>query len=286
MRMELLQPKGNFGLQTFPEARPIATSPIDYLKDRLPTMPKWEMEKLMKATRVVYMNRFKRRKTPKYGNLNKGFTEPQLKSFLLAIDNPKLKLLFEYQANLGLRVGEVVKVNIKDINLETRELTIRTEKANRIDTLIIPLPLFRTTIEHIQTHKAEIEHENGYIFFKDRCKNTARKEGWLEPNYVRNKFREYLQLASLDETYDISEEQGARTPRKLHRLTTHSLRHYAITRFARTSNGNIVLTSHFARHSSTDVISVYINTDKKEVYDVIDSIAVSEVALIKKRITK
>ncbi|EQD32077.1 integrase family protein, partial [mine drainage metagenome] len=79
--------------------------------------------------------------------------------------------------------------------------------------------------------------------------HSLRGEPFLEKNYVRKVFREYVRAAKLDEVYDQSEESYGRTPRRLHRLTTHSLRHYAITSFARQSNGNVVLSSRFARHS-------------------------------------
>ena len=88
----------------------------------------------------------------------------------------------------------------------------------------------------------------------------------------------------LDEVYDISEESNGRTARQLHRLTTHSLRHYAITRFARSTNGNVVLASRFARHRNMSTTSRYISTDKKELYEVIDAISVSEVTLLKKKL--
>jgi hypothetical protein len=72
------------------------------------------------------------------------------------------------------------------------------------------------------------------VFFSEaKYGNQDRKEQYLEPNYVRRVFREYAEEAGLDETYDMSEENRERTPRCLHRLTTHSLRHYAITKFSR-----------------------------------------------------
>ncbi len=78
----------------------------------------------------------------------------------------------------------------------------------------------------------------------------------------------------LDEVYDTREEsEFKRVVRKLHILTTHSLRYYAITRFARKTNGNLVLTSRFARHSSSNTTMTYIHSDKKELYAAIDQIA-------------
>ena len=89
-----------------------------------------------------FRKRFQRSRIPKYGSLNKGFTEQELVRFFKAIDNEKFRLLFLYQSQLGLRIGEAVRINIKDIKFETRELVVKTEKAMTLDTLLIPAPLF------------------------------------------------------------------------------------------------------------------------------------------------
>jgi integrase len=54
-------------------------------------------------------------------------------------------------------------------------------------------------------------------------------------------------------------------------LTTHSLRHYAITSFAKQTNGNLVLTSRFARHSNPSTTMTYITIRKEELYKEIDN---------------
>jgi len=255
----------------------------EYIQAILPTMPKHEIEELTHTIRQFYTSKFHRLRTPKYGSINKGFTEEQLQRFFRSIGDQKFRLLFGYQAQLGLRIGEAVRLNVKQIDFESRELTLRTEKSRQLDTLRIPVPLFKETLEFAQLHSDEIERARGYIFFKEATK-SQRSEPYLEPNYARNMFRFYLKLSGLDEVYDISDEQQGRRARKLHRLTTHSLRHYAITRFAKNTNGNLILTSRFARHVDPSTTSIYISTSKQEVYDVIDAMAVDEVAALKKRV--
>ncbi len=72
----------------------------------------------------------------------------------------------------------------------------------------------------------------------------------------------------------------------MHLLTTHSLRHYAITRFARQTNGNVVLASKFARHSDPNTTIRYIHTDKKELFAAIDNINTGDIDALKKRLVK
>jgi integrase len=80
-----------------------------------------------------------------------------------------------------------------------------------------------------------------------------------------------LKDSGLDYAYRYSEEMySGRKERPLYRITTHSLRHYAITKFAKSTNGNIVLTSRFARHADPSTTMQYISRDNEELYKNID----------------
>jgi integrase len=227
-----------------------------------------------------------KRRTPKYGSLSKAFTDTQLTQFFRVIDEDKFRLIFQYQAQLGLRIGEAVRVNVKDINFETREITLKTEKAKVIDTLLVPNQLFKDTLAFISRHESEIEKALGYVFFRSP-ERSLWADHFIEQNYIRNRFRYYVVKTGLDQTYDTSEESVAGRPvRSLHRLTTHSLRHYAITSFSKQTNGNLVLTSRFARHADPSTTMVYVSTKKEELYKEIDNaFSIENITLLKKRIT-
>ena len=240
-----------------------------HIQDVLPNLTFHEIKAVLSLIYKIKKRRYRSNAPPKYGSLNKGFSEQEVQAFFKVIDNNKFRLLFGYQAELGLRIGEAVKVNVKDIKFETRELIVKTEKAHVIDTMLIPVPLFRQTLEFINRNEKAIMQAGGFVFFAEKG-HSLRGEPYLEKNYVRKVFREYVQAAKLDEVYDQSEETYGRTPRRLHRLTTHSLRHYAITSFARQNNGNVVLSSRFARHSDPSTTMTYINTRKDELYRAVD----------------
>ncbi len=230
-----------------------------------------KLENMKAALHRVYTRRFKaRRRTPKYGTINKGFTELELRQFLMAVKHEKFRLLFKYQAYMGLRIGEACSLHISNIGFDKRELTFRTEKAGKMDTLRIPEELFKETVEYIARNEAEIEASNGYVFFKNHDNNDNKLQH-VEVNYVRKVFRESTKVAGLNQIYGTSDETYAgHKERQLFRLTTHSLRHYAITRFAKSTNGNIVLTSRFARHSRPDITMTYVGKDQEELFGNID----------------
>ncbi|GEM_PF-1380504 len=200
-------------------------------------------------------SRFLRRRTPKYGTMNKGFTDEELQRFFSVMNEPRFQLLFSFQAVLGLRIGEAVKVHIKDINLKTRELRIETEKAKTLNFLIIPEQLFDATINYIRNFESQIVKAKGYLFFVE--------DHHMSASCARQAFEKYIQKAKLYEIYGYSNDAK---PRTLTRLTTHSLRHYAITNHARKNNGNVVLTNKFARHLRLQTTMTYIYTSKDELY--------------------
>ncbi len=241
------------------------------LATELPYLPKHYLVDIRKQVTAQFVKRFKRSRIPKYGALNKGFTEQEVGAFFRAIDSPKFHLLFSYQAQLGLRIGEAIRISLKDICFESRELVVKTEKAMTLDTLLIPAPLFQETLAYIQANGREIEKARGFLFFNEYGKSRTI-EPHLYDGYVRNQFRRFAEAARLDEVDDQSEESRPnRAVRWLHRLTTHSLRHYAITRFSEQNNGNVLLTSKFARHLKPDTTMGYIHVNRKALYAGIDS---------------
>jgi len=240
------------------------------LKVLMPQLSKWRVEELRTQICQFHETRWVRKKFTKYGSLNKGFAESELKVFLEAVKEPRFKLLFEYQAYLGLRIGEVCKLNLADFDFKIKELRIRTEKAHTLDTLQVPQFLFEQTLEYIRAYQKEIESAKGYLFYKDK-KLSRREEPYINLNYMGLVFRHYISMTGLNEVYGSTDEtEPDRAKRTLHRLTTHSLRHYAITTFSRAVNGNIILTKAFARHREIGSTQVYIHTDKRELYDAIE----------------
>lgn len=93
--------------------------------------------KLVHLRRIInhsWRKRFKISKgPPKYGSLNMAFNDQELDRFLTCVKYEKLRLLFKFQAFLGLRIGEAVRVRLQDINTTTREITIQTEKTGLAD---------------------------------------------------------------------------------------------------------------------------------------------------------
>ncbi|MEW6035223.1 MAG: site-specific integrase [Candidatus Micrarchaeota archaeon] len=227
-------------------------------------LTKWNLVKAITILSEARKRRFLRSKRPKYGSMNKGFTDEELERFFSVIDDPKAHLLFSFQAILGLRIGEAIRMNIKDLNLKTHELRIFSEKSGKTDYLLIPEKLFDATLQYIAAYEMEIAKAEGFLFFSFAYGWRTRKiESHLTRETARNVFHGYAEKAGLAEIYGYS--AGAH-PKPLFRLSPHSLRHYAITNFCRKNGGNVMLAGRFARHTNIQTTMIYIHTKKEELY--------------------
>ncbi len=196
--------------------------------------------------------------------MNKAFTEDELERFFGVIEDPKAHLLFSFQAIIGLRIGEAVRVNVKDINLKTRELRIFTEKSGKTDYLLIPEKFFEVVLRYISGYEKEIASARGSLFFSfTHGWRGAETAPYIATQTARVAFHQYLKKAKLDEIYGYS---AGPNPKPLFRLTPHSLRHYAISNFCRKNGGNVALSSKFARHTNLQTTMIYIHTEKEELY--------------------
>lgn len=219
----------------------------------------------MKRLGEIRRDKYIKNNFRKYGNLNKGFTDTELKHFFNCCKNPKAHLAFQLMANLGLRVGEVVKIRLDQINFFKNNIRIDTEKSGTIDFLHLHKQVRLLLHLWVQKYPEEIMKNDGYILFTNDQPKTYRDTKHISPHWLRGEFRDTCYLAGLNESYGISEETYAgKRKRKLYRLTTHSLRHYFITRVYKSSK-NPLFTQKLGRHRNFKSTQTYINVNQDEV---------------------
>ncbi len=232
-------------------------------------LSKHQLENLIKKLSKIKKKKYLRNKDTKYGNLNKGFTEGELRHFFNCCKNPKAHLAFQLMANLGLRVGEVVKIKIDDINFFKNKIKIDTEKANTVDFMHLHIQVRKLLHDWVQKFSDDIIKHNGYILFSDNQQHTNYNLPHISPDWLRKEFREICFLAGLNENYGESEETYENhRQRKLYRLTTHNLRHFFITKVYKKSK-NPLFTQRLGRHKDFRSMQTYININQEDVDDVI-----------------
>ncbi len=230
-----------------------------------------KLKNLISTLSEIRKKKYKRRKGNKYGSLNKGFTDEELNIFFKFCSNPKARLCFILMSQLGLRIGEVVKITLFDLNFKENRIRIFTEKSKTIDFLHLHEKVRIPLKSWVQLHEKAIEKSEGYLFFSD---NPERK--YISKDWLRKEFREVCKRAGLDETYGVAEDinnplQQKRGIRKLHRLSTHSLRHHFITKVY-DSCKDPIKTQMLARHCDFKSTQVYIHTNQKEVDETLEKV--------------
>ncbi len=226
----------------------------------LTSLPKHRLEGLILALRKELRRRYIRKKPSKYGNLNKGFTDEELGKFLSCCLNLKAKLAFRLMANLGLRIGEVARIRIYDIDLNNRRFQLISEKTRKADSLYLHDEVLEILKLWMDTNYEEIVAHDGYILYSEVKCNKMKH---VSSHWLRNAFRQAAILSGLNETYGHSDEMFDRAERRLHRLTTHSLRHYFITKVYKTLKDPIIA-QKLARHSDIKSTQVYIHTAQND----------------------
>ncbi|MEM0154626.1 MAG: hypothetical protein QW814_02215, partial [Methanothrix sp.] len=103
------------------------------------------------------------------------------------------------------RIGEACQLHISNIDFDKRELRLFTEKARKMDSLLIPIELFKETVEYVTKNADFIKSANGYIFFKENDNNHNDVQH-VDPSYTRKVFRETLKAVGLGYPYCDYEE--------------------------------------------------------------------------------
>ena len=201
-------------------------------------------------------------------NINRNFSEEELEKFFSCVSNEKHLMCYKLQAYLGLRISEAVKVNLSDIDFNRRKIKVWGMKTKELDFLHLHEKVFESVQKWVRIHAKEIKEHQGFLIFSDH------KTGHISKDRMRNYFRAYLKKTKLDDCYveisTVGKQCLGKSPsRKLRRLSTHSLRHYYVTKVYKETM-NPVVTQKCARHRSFKSTSCYINIDSKDCIDALD----------------
>jgi len=194
--------------------------------------------------------------------LCRNFTDEELYRFFEVIDDDKCRMCFQFMAFMGLRIGEAVRVNAGNINWKNRRFLIENIKARRVNHMFLHDLILDLLVTYMNKYRAKIRKYNGHLIFSE---NRAVNREYISDDYMRKCFRWYCEDAGLDDIYakipSVGQQVGK--TRRLHRLTTHSLRHWFITKIWRMSK-DPVLTQKLARHQNFQITENYINLDRED----------------------
>lgn len=219
------------------------------------TLRKHELKALQHQVCTELKRRYKKNTAPKYGTLGKAISDEEAQCLFGAVAHPGARVVFQLQYYLGLRISEAAGLRYEDIDLSQRRLWVRSAKDSVPSLLYLHDEVLDILQNHLTRQKKAIA-STGLVFPAESSKNKGAS---LSTNWLRNQLRSAREIAGLTFVYGESEETYNRPSRRLHKVTSHSLRWSFITNVARRTGGDLVVTQRLARHKSVKNTMGYIS---------------------------
>ncbi len=179
----------------------------------------------------------------------RAFTLPELKK-LLAVASDEWRTAILLGIYTGLRLGDVQALTWTNLDLQAKELTIRTQKTGRVQILPLAAPLLR----HIETLPAGDDPKAAL------CPAFEGKP----VHWLSNQFYELLASAGLVQSRGDHQKkagkQGRSARRQMSDLSFHSLRHTA-TSLLKNAGVSDVVARDLIGHESEAISRSYTHID-------------------------
>ena len=198
----------------------------------------------------------KTKKYERFGEIIRHLTLDEIQQLFDSIDNYKHKLMFEVIYELGCRVGEFVRIQVKHINFNRSTVLFPAENTKTKHARISYLPQGLTNeiksmlkqIGVIGKRGDRIKNAEAYLFHPGRRWNKP-----YTPNRIRQIFQKYVNKAGLQQVYG-KDSLG----RSLKMFTVHSLRHSHIFFYVVDRKLPLPIVQKQVGHKNLKTTSVYL----------------------------
>jgi integrase len=209
---------------------------------------------------IVTISNKKRKPSQRYerfGEIIRYLTADELQSFFDSIDNYRHKLMFEVIYELGCRVGEFVRIQVKHIHFSRSTVFFPAENTKTRHARISYLPKGLTNeIKSMLKQRGcitkrddRIRQTEAYLFHPGKRWNKPYTE-----NRIRQIFQHYVTKAGLQQVYG-KDTMG----RNLRMFTVHSLRHSHLMTYVVDRKVPLPIVQKQVGHRSLKTTSVYLS---------------------------
>ena len=153
--------------------------------------------------------------------------------------NARLRAIISLLALQGLRQIEVVRLDVKDIDLVAKTALIQGKGRDDKE----PIDLHPETIGVLKDYIKSNKKKDGALFSSDSNRSTADKR--LTTRSLRRIVKEKLAELEIDKT-------------------THGFRHYFTTTLIKTYKGDLLEVAQYTRHRGLEMLQVYNDSVKKK----------------------
>jgi integrase len=201
------------------------------------------------------------RKYDRFGEVIRYLTYHELQQFFDAAESYRHKLMFQVIYELGCRVGEFVRIQLKHLNFSRSTVLIPAEntKTRHRRFSYLPIGLMNEITSMLKTEgrmskrEEKLKDEEDYLFHP-----PGRPSSHYSENRIRQIFLKYVRKAGLDREYgrDIK-------GRKLHQFTVHSMRHSHVMAYVHLHKLPLPVVQKQVGHRSLRSTSVYLNPSEE-----------------------
>ena len=200
-----------------------------------------------------------------FGETIRYLTIDELQQFFESIDNYFHKLMFRVIYELGCRVGEFVRIQIKHLNFIRSTVFFPAEnaKTKHPRTSCLPKGLMnevRSMLKQkriISKRSEKVRRPDVYLFHPGKRYHQQYTE-----NRIRQIFHYYIEQARLQRIY-AKDSNG----RKLKMFTVHSLRHSPIMHYTVDRKVALPIIQKQVGHKSLKTISIYLRPSTEKMAD-------------------
>ena len=202
-------------------------------------------------------------KYERFGETSRYLTYEELQRFFDAITDYQHKLIMRLIYELGCRVGEFVRIQLKYVDFQRSAVFFPAENTKTGKWRISFAPRGLTNEIHSlleqegRTAKRDgrIRKPDSFLFHPPHCPNTHYSE-----NRIRQIARRYLKTAELEQSYAL-DCRG----RSLHCLTVHSLRHSHLMHYIHIHKLPLPVVQKQVGHKTLKATSVYLRPSDETV---------------------
>ncbi len=162
----------------------------------------------------------------------------QLKQLLPTPQNTRLKAIFSLLALQGLRQIEIVRLDVKDIDLVSKIAFVQGKGRDDKE----PIDLHPETIKALRDYLKANKKSSGPLF---TCQSNNHLNQRLTTRSIRKMVTNTLRKLGIDKS-------------------THGFRHYFTTTLIKTYKGDLLEVAQYTRHKGLEMLQVYNDSIKKQ----------------------
>jgi len=230
------------------EGQPKAALTVNHLKAALKSFGRWLAATAVLPTdpaRAIEIRRADRQSPS-------SFTEAERKRMLKEVAARKGPaaardlVMLEVFLNTGVRLAELVNLDIADVDLDGKHLTIHA-KGGHVETRFLNSDL-RTTLRKYLRRRADMPSHATALFLSNRHERISTRQ-------VQTRFEQWLAWAGINRLG----------------LTVHSLRHTFGTRLYRKTH-DLVLVGKAMGHRTVEATRVYVHEDSEALEEALEAL--------------